>query len=383
MDPRHAVPQQPNADPSNHNWLLDNLNDCHKLEFHRFFADSVQQSCYAYARIFVGENDDFALLFGTHKGHGCRLWLNNELLVDERKFVIEGPETIAIPARLNKGWNTVLVKVFNAGGHPWFSLKVSDEASDLVRAYLDNDRLDDAIVLIDSADDPLLSATVMQRRIDRDITKGKLDRALSDEKRLIQRLETELTKNENETVAYRLADLLLNRNMDRQVEWRILRPIDKPMAKNGTELERLADGSLRADRRGGPEQRILVDLPMRSGEEITAIRIESLPDEDLPKPQEGAGAFVLRKFRAMFGSREKEASPELLRLRNAAASTSVPLNGMAQAIEWKHFIDGRSGNYWKCRSHANGREFLVITTRRTVVENGLDLPRLELDGNLG
>jgi len=83
--------------------------------------------CFAYALTYIRSPEDRRVRFMVGSDDAMKVWVNGELLFKWPYLRGAAPDQDAFEVELKKGWNRVLVKIFNHHG-PWgFYLRVADE----------------------------------------------------------------------------------------------------------------------------------------------------------------------------------------------------------------------------------------------------------------
>jgi WD40 repeat protein/serine/threonine protein kinase/Tfp pilus assembly protein PilF len=122
LDPSRLVPAlaEPRADlPVLPRWRSEVADVSGYLDLAACFDGAEHLSAYALAYVYSKTEQEVALLAGSDDG--VRLWLNGQLIHHNPAVRIAAPDQDRIPAKLRRGWNTVLAKVVNdIGGHGLF-----------------------------------------------------------------------------------------------------------------------------------------------------------------------------------------------------------------------------------------------------------------------
>jgi WD40 repeat protein len=116
--PPHALgPQDPVAtadDRPRIEWLPVLLDGNGHVNFGEMFDGAPNISACAQLRIYSAGHQDVTVLLGSDDG--ARLWLNGRSIHEARDQRRAVPETDAVPAALEPGWNTLTARVANAAG---------------------------------------------------------------------------------------------------------------------------------------------------------------------------------------------------------------------------------------------------------------------------
>ncbi|MDB6024282.1 MAG: hypothetical protein JWM68_505 [Verrucomicrobiales bacterium] len=124
--------------------------------------------------------------------------------------------------------------------------------------------------------------------------------------------------------------------------WTILDPIEFKATTNAVVLKKLSDQSVLAS--GEAPGKDTYTIKLHSATEFSAIRLETLTDESLPKNGPGRskkGAFVLNNFRVTFKPDKDAATNRVIALKNPTATYSEKKYDIALAIDDK--ADKKSG----------------------------------------
>ena len=114
-------------------------------------------------------------------------------------------------------------------------------------------------------------------------------------------------------------------------------------------------------------------------EEITAIRLEVLPDDRLPSKgpgQAGNGNFVLTDFRVFAAPADDEAGRRRLTLENPSADFSSKTGAVSQSVDGDPFAG------WEIHPRAGKRHFAIYETERGLQLPGRTLLTFELQHGL-
>jgi hypothetical protein len=135
LDPSRPIPAlaAPKADllPLRR-WRSEVTDVSGYLDLAACFDGTEHISAYALAYIYSKTEQEVALLTGSDDGE--RLWLNGQLIHHNPAVRFAVPDQDRIPAKLRRGWNTVLAKVVNdIGGHGLF-LRLSADPRELAAA---------------------------------------------------------------------------------------------------------------------------------------------------------------------------------------------------------------------------------------------------------
>jgi hypothetical protein len=106
------------------------------VNFGAMFGQAEHISAYALLRIYSPRQQPAAILLGSDDQ--VRLWLNGKQIHEYLHERMALPDTDAVPARLEPGWNTVLARVVNVTGEHAIYLRLSDAAADRMRAFEEN-----------------------------------------------------------------------------------------------------------------------------------------------------------------------------------------------------------------------------------------------------
>jgi len=97
------------------NWQAYHNNTTGYIDFNKIFGPS--ENVVAYARRIITLPEAETMKFGVGNNDGIRIWINGKLVFDQADAAI-GPNQHFFTARLNKGGNTILIKVDQLG-HGW------------------------------------------------------------------------------------------------------------------------------------------------------------------------------------------------------------------------------------------------------------------------
>jgi tetratricopeptide (TPR) repeat protein len=121
-DPSRPIPAPaaPRADPpALPRWRSEVTDVSGYLDLAACFDGREHISAYALAYVYSKTEQEVALLTGSDDG--VRLWVNGQLIHHNPAVRFAVPDQDHIPAKLRRGWNTVLAKVVNdIGGHGLF-----------------------------------------------------------------------------------------------------------------------------------------------------------------------------------------------------------------------------------------------------------------------
>jgi WD40 repeat protein len=136
LDPSRPIPAPaaPNPDlPVLPRWRSEVTDASGYLDLAACFDGTEHISAYALAYVYSKTEQEVVLLAGSDDG--MRLWLNGQPKPYENPALrVAAPDQDRIPAKLRRGWNTVLVKVVNdIGGHGLF-LRLSADPRELAEA---------------------------------------------------------------------------------------------------------------------------------------------------------------------------------------------------------------------------------------------------------
>lgn len=95
------------------------------------FRPKDQAVAYAVTYIIADEEKEATLAIGTDDG--CKVWLNDELILNHPEPRPPSPGQDHVPVTLHKGRNTVMMKVANEGGQWGLYLQVTDRAGKPLR----------------------------------------------------------------------------------------------------------------------------------------------------------------------------------------------------------------------------------------------------------
>ena len=115
------------------NWKVVPYNINGVVDFGSLREHIDHVSAYLRLPIYSLEERQVAIMLGADDR--ARLWLNGELLFESLRAGAAVPDEVAIPARLQAGWNTLLVRVANETGDHALYLRLSDSAVDLARSH--------------------------------------------------------------------------------------------------------------------------------------------------------------------------------------------------------------------------------------------------------
>jgi tetratricopeptide (TPR) repeat protein len=117
------------------------------LDLAACFDGAEHLSAYALAYVYSKTEQEVVLLAGSDDG--VRLWLNGQLIHHNPAARIVAPDQDRIPAKLRRGWNTVLAKVVNdVGGHGLF-LRLSADPGELAEVFAGQRQWDKVLVQLD------------------------------------------------------------------------------------------------------------------------------------------------------------------------------------------------------------------------------------------
>jgi serine/threonine-protein kinase len=102
------------------------------MDFGTLFDRAERICAYAQMRVYSAEKQRVAILLGCDDG--VRVWLNSQLIHENPASRMAAPDQDAVPATLEAGWNTLLVKVVNQTRAHALSLRLSGEPADLAWA---------------------------------------------------------------------------------------------------------------------------------------------------------------------------------------------------------------------------------------------------------
>jgi len=95
------------------------LNRNARIEFGDILGKGGQQfGAYALCWIRSDRPRDLKLALGVDDT--SKIWINGELVHQNNEYIGDGPGKASADIQLNRGWNTVLTKVVNTGGGPWY-----------------------------------------------------------------------------------------------------------------------------------------------------------------------------------------------------------------------------------------------------------------------
>ena len=95
-----------------------------------YHADHI--SAYAMLRVYSSREQQVAVLLGSDDQ--VRLWVNGVKIHEILTERAATPDEDAVPARLQRGWNTLLARVNNVTGPHALYLRLSQSPADLSRA---------------------------------------------------------------------------------------------------------------------------------------------------------------------------------------------------------------------------------------------------------
>jgi WD40 repeat protein/serine/threonine protein kinase/Tfp pilus assembly protein PilF len=150
QDPSRPIPAA--ADPKDNlptlpRWRSEVTDQAGYLNLAACFDGAEHISAYALAYVFAGADQDVILWTGSDDE--MRLWLNGQLIHEFPTGRAPAPDQDRVPARLRRGWNTVLAKVVNSTGQHGLFLRLSGDPRDLARAFADKQQWDKALAQLD------------------------------------------------------------------------------------------------------------------------------------------------------------------------------------------------------------------------------------------
>jgi tetratricopeptide (TPR) repeat protein len=126
LDPSRPIPAlaRPKADlPLLPRWRSEVTDVSGYLDLAACFDGAEHISAYALAYVYAKTEQEVALLTGSDDG--VRLWLNGKLIHHNPAVRFPAPDQDCVPAKLRRGWNTVLAKVVNITGRHGLFLRLS------------------------------------------------------------------------------------------------------------------------------------------------------------------------------------------------------------------------------------------------------------------
>jgi len=306
------------------------------LDLGRLFDHAEHISAYALTRIYSMEPQEIGLLLGADDQ--VKVWSNGADVYTRAADSKGIRDDEAVGITLERGWNTLLVKVANnTGAHGLFA-RLSDDPRELAGAFDRNEQFEQAMrwadrALADSPDDaPLLyvrgraalrtgrrqaaeesfdhvvetvsKKELAQRRIvelylehARSLIDGDRSEAAAESLNRARDLYEQLAGSEvaNARDAAGLADVLIA--LMPQVRWTVLEPVAMT-SEGGATLTSLDDGSILA---GGanPLQEVYT-ISTRPQQQITCIELQTMPHPSLPYGRSGrepgTGNFLITRF---------------------------------------------------------------------------------------
>ncbi len=198
----------------------------------------------------------------------------------------------------------------------------------------------------------------------------------TEQKQLRQQWQSDIARLEkiNQTFTPELekAQLLWEKNFGTDLQWQPLAPA-VVKSKAGAAIHRSDDGAVRFER-GGKTDVYTLEIPITTNETITALRLDTLPDDTLPKPVVGhaEGNFVVSRVLAAVAPTDRSpilgryvrielpGQEKILSLAevqvfsggsNVATSGQASQSSTASAGPAKLAIDGKTnGDYAKAKS---------------------------------
>lgn len=104
---------------------------------------------YAIQHIFASVGQPVAMLVGAD--NGIRLWLNDQLVLEQAQSGRARIDQIAISGELHPGWNTLRAELANRNGRNGFYLRISDHARDRARGAMRRGQLDEVLQIWSAA----------------------------------------------------------------------------------------------------------------------------------------------------------------------------------------------------------------------------------------
>jgi WD40 repeat protein/tRNA A-37 threonylcarbamoyl transferase component Bud32 len=132
-DPGKPVPEEKTVEPSPTflNWQRVPLNPAGFVNFGELFGNAEHISGYALLKIYSPTRQKVAILLGADDQ--VRLWLKDKQIYENLAQRAAFPDTGAVTATLDSGWNTLLARVVNVTGSHALYLRLSDAPTDLAR----------------------------------------------------------------------------------------------------------------------------------------------------------------------------------------------------------------------------------------------------------
>ncbi|HUG92778.1 MAG TPA: tetratricopeptide repeat protein, partial [Planctomycetaceae bacterium] len=146
LDPTQSIPGLTNdseATPALSSWESAAADASGFLDFGEVFGRTEHISAYALAYVYSRSDQEVTVFSGSDDD--LRLWLNGELIHEHPHPRPPFPDQDRVPAKLQRGWNTVLAKVVNRGGRHGLFLRLSGDPADLGAALADRRRWDEAL----------------------------------------------------------------------------------------------------------------------------------------------------------------------------------------------------------------------------------------------
>ena len=118
---------------STDDWIPIAIGDDGKIDMGQYCEKRRDVSGYARTRIYSPVDQLVGLLLGSDDSH--RVWCNGELVQTKEHFDRLKPDSEAVYLKLKKGWNSVLIKVYNeTGGHVLF-VRFSNNPLKMARGF--------------------------------------------------------------------------------------------------------------------------------------------------------------------------------------------------------------------------------------------------------
>jgi tetratricopeptide (TPR) repeat protein len=135
LDPSRPIPAP--ADPKDvphalPRWRNEMTDVSGYLDLAACFDGAEHISAYALAYVYSTTEQEVALLMGSDDG--MRLWLNGKLVHENPAMRPAAPDQDRVPAKLRRGWNTLLTKVVNDTGPHGLFLRLSADPQELAAA---------------------------------------------------------------------------------------------------------------------------------------------------------------------------------------------------------------------------------------------------------
>jgi tetratricopeptide (TPR) repeat protein len=173
-------------------WQPGFSGDPDHLNLRDYFQPADDIFCYAFTRYYSPREQSVGLLLGSDDGH--RIWLNGNLVHEDRGTGGASADETAVLVNLQPGWNTILAKVTNTWGGYDLYLRLSTNALDLANAFERSGNWQAALeqwhrALASDPDDVAL----LVRRSQAATKAGRFEQAIEDLSRLIDKIPLNMT----------------------------------------------------------------------------------------------------------------------------------------------------------------------------------------------